>query len=476
MRTALPQSFGEGVWHSWLKHLQYVSLKDNILVLDAPTSFLCDWVNSHYLARLLYLAKQAIDPQIKRVDIQSRANASLGSSLGSSPNSFQGFSQGSTKGGSQGSARGSTSGSSQSSTKGFASPADTLKGGASFDTSDVSSLNPKYTFDNFVVGKPNELAFAAARRVAEADGTPPFNPLFLYGGVGLGKTHLMHAVAWEVTKRNPKANILYISAEKFMYQFIRSIRFRDTFAFKEKYRSVDLLMVDDVQFIANRDVTREEFFHTFNDLADKKRQIIISADKSPEDLCEMEERMRSRLSGGMVTDVHPATYELRMSILANKATDIGLTMPQAVSDFIARKITSNIRVLEGALHKIAAHSQMVDRPLKLEDAAFALKDLIRSHTKKVTIPIIKKRVAERFGISTHDLTSSRRHKQIVLPRQVAMYLAKCLTPASLPDIGKNFGNRDHTTVMHAVAKIENMKVSDPAFEEDVELLKQELAT
>jgi chromosomal replication initiator protein len=339
-------------------------------------------------------------------------------------------------------------------------------------------LDTRLTFDNFVVGKPNELAHAAARRVAEACAAPahsvPFNPLFLYGGVGLGKTHLMHAIAWHVRMHAPARKVIYLSAEKFMYQFIRALRFRSTMDFKEQFRSVDLLMIDDVQFISGKESTQEEFFHTFNALVDQNRQIVISADKSPSDLEGLEERMRSRLGWGLVADIHPTTYELRLGILQSKAEQLGLDLPQKIMEFLAHKITSNVRELEGALNRIGAHTQLVRRDLTLETAQELLQDLLRASERRVTIDEIQKKVAEHFNIKMAEMTSSRRARIVARPRQVAMYLAKQLTSRSLPEIGRKFGGRDHTTVMHAVRKIEELTRSDRALAEDVELLHRML--
>jgi chromosomal replication initiator protein len=340
-------------------------------------------------------------------------------------------------------------------------------------------LDPRLTFENFVVGKPNELAHAAARRVAEACAGPahsvPFNPLFLYGGVGLGKTHLMHAIAWHVRTQAPARKVIYLSAEKFMYQFIRALRFRSTMDFKEQFRSVDLLMIDDVQFISGKDSTQEEFFHTFNALVDQNRQIVISADKSPSDLEGLEERMRSRLGWGLVADIHPTTYELRLGILESKAEQLGLNLPQKIMEFLAHKIVSNVRELEGALNRIGAHTQLVRRDLTLETAQELLQDLLRANERRVTIDEIQKKVAEHFNIKMAEMTSARRARVVARPRQVAMYLAKQLTSRSLPEIGRKFGGRDHTTVMHAVRKIEELTRSDRALAEDVELLHRMLA-
>ena len=334
-------------------------------------------------------------------------------------------------------------------------------------------LDPRFTFENFVVGKPNELAFAAARRCAEAE-TAPYNPLFLYSGVGLGKTHLMHAIAWHIRQTRPEKRAVYLSAEKFMYQFIRALRFRDTVAFKEQFRSVDVLMIDDVQFIAGKDSTQEEFFHTFNALVDQNRQIVISADKSPNDLEGMEERMKSRLGWGLVADIHPTTYELRYGILQAKADELKIDIPPKILEFLAHKITSNVRELEGALNRIVAYANLVGRSITLETTQDVLHDVLRANDRKVTIEEIQKRVAEHFNIRLSEMYSSRRARAVARPRQIAMYLAKQLTVRSLPEIGRKFGGRDHTTVMHAVRKVEELKATDNGFSEDVELLRRML--
>jgi chromosomal replication initiator protein len=334
-------------------------------------------------------------------------------------------------------------------------------------------LDPRFTFENFVVGKSNELAYAAARRVAEAR-TVPFNPLFLYGGVGLGKTHLMHGIAWHIRTATPNRRVIYLSAEKFMYQFIRALRHKNTMAFKEQFRSVDVLMIDDVQFISGKDSTQEEFFHTFTALVDQNRQVIISADKSPSDLEGLEERMRSRLGWGQVADIHPTTYELRLGILQAKAEILKADIPSKVLEFLAHKITSNVRELEGALTRIVAHATLVGRAVTIETTQDVLHDLLRANDRRVTIEEIQKRVAEHFNIKISDMHSARRARAVARPRQVAMYLAKQLTSRSLPEIGRKFGGRDHTTVMHAVRKIEELRALDSSFSEDVDLLRRML--
>ena len=332
-----------------------------------------------------------------------------------------------------------------------------------------SDLDSRFTFSNFIVGKPNELAFAAARRVSEAKDVP-FNPLFLYGGVGLGKTHLMHAIAHEIKSRSPLRRVIYMSAEKFMYHFIKALRFKNTVAFKEQFRNVDVLMIDDVQFISGKDSTQEEFFHTFNALIDQNKQLIISADKSPQDLEGIEERMRSRLGWGLVADIHPLNYELRLGILQAKSEKLTTKISENILEFLAHKITTNVRELEGALNRLSAFSSLVGREINLDMVQDLLKDLLKSSQKKVNIEEIQKKVSQHFNIKMSDMSSARRSRTVARPRQVAMYLSKNLTSRSLPEIGRRFGNRDHTTVIHAVRKVEELRNKDAAFDEDVQLL------
>ena len=341
---------------------------------------------------------------------------------------------------------------------------------------DISApLDPQFTFDNFIVGKPNELAYAAAQRVAQSE-IVSFNPLFLYGGVGLGKTHLMHAVAWNIKKRNPKKNVVYLTAEKFMYQFIKALRFKNIMSFKEQFRSVDVLMIDDVQFIIGKDNTQEEFFHTFNTLIDKKRQIIISADKSPADLEGLEDRLKSRLGWGLVADIHPLTYELRLGIIQAKAEQKSMKLTKDVLEFLADKITNNVREMEGALNRLAVHASLQDSDITVDLVKDVLKDLLRTNSRKITIDEIQKKVVEHYNIKLSDMHSPRRSRSVARPRQVAMYLAKSITTRSLPEIGRKFGGRDHTTVIHAIKTIEEIMVNDPSLAEDIELLTRILQT
>ena len=281
----------------------------------------------------------------------------------------------------------------------------------------------------------------------------------------------MHAIAWEIHARQPHRKVMYISAEKFMYRFIRALRFKDMMSFKEQFRSVDVLMVDDVQFISGKDSTQEEFFHTFNALVDDGRQVILSADKSPTDLSGMEERLRSRLGWGMVADIHPADYELRLGILQARREQAAIDISDKVLEFLANRITSNIREIEGAFNRIVAHATLVGREITIESCREVLSDLLRANNRRVSVDEIQKKVAHHFNIKISDMFSARRSRQIARPRQIAMYLAKNLTSMSYPEIGKRFGNRDHTTIMHAVRKVEELMEQDAGLCDDVNLLK-----
>ena len=435
IRGRLRAEYGEAAYRSWLKPMTFVGVEGRRVRISVPTRFMRDWIESQYAERLVSLWTLEAS-SVEGVDVFVTGNEAEDDDALPA-----------------------------------ASPAALRETEAQNNIS--APLDPRFTFENFIVGKPNELAFAAARRCAEAE-TAPYNPLFLYSGVGLGKTHLMHAIAWHIRQTRPEKRAVYLSAEKFMYQFIRALRFRDTVAFKEQFRSVDVLMIDDVQFIAGKDSTQEEFFHTFNALVDQNRQIVISADKSPNDLEGMEERMKSRLGWGLVADIHPTTYELRYGILQAKADELKIDIPPKILEFLAHKITSNVRELEGALNRIVAYANLVGRPITLETTQDVLHDVLRANDRKVTIEEIQKRVAEHFNIRLSEMYSSRRARAVARPRQIAMYLAKQLTARSLPEIGRKFGGRDHTTVMHAVRKVEELKATDNGFSEDVELLRRML--
>ena len=442
VRRRLRSEYGEVAFENWLNRLDLANLSGDCLVLSAPSRFMRDWVAPRYGDRIRALWRLE-DPSVKNVDIVVRE--------AEAPN-FR--------------ASGPTD---------AVMPVNSIPAGRSVDEEVVDALlDPKLTFDNFVVGKPNEFAHAAARRVSESDDAS-FNPLFIYGGVGLGKTHLMQGIAWRLRQRQPQKQVMYLSAEKFMYRFVRALRFKNIMGFKELFRSVDVLMVDDVQFMDGKDATQEEFFHTFNALVEQGRKIVVSGDRSPSDLEGMEERMRSRLGCGLVAEVHSTSYELRLGILQAKAEELlEASVPDKVLEFLAHKITANVRELEGALNRVVAHATLVGRPISLETAQEVLHDLLRAHERRVTIEDIQKRVSDYYNIRVAEMSSARRAQMVARPRQVAMYLAKQLTSRSLPEIGRKFGNRDHTTVMHAIKKVEQLSHSDPSFGEDVELLRRML--
>ena len=433
--SRMRQDIGEAAWRNWIKPLRVSRLQDGTLTLEAGSSLARERVTSQYADRLRVISAAEYG-SVKKVEVRV------------APRSAPRMSQ------------------QKPAAKPAAKPAGEALG---------AGLDPRYTFANFVVGKPNELAFAVARRTAES-AMVAFNPLFLYGGVGLGKTHLMHAIAWHIREQDPSRNVVYLSAEKFMYRFVQALRFRDTMSFKEQFRSVDVLMIDDVQFISGKDSTQEEFFHTFNALVEDGRQVIISADKSPTDLEGMEERLRSRLGWGMVADIHPADYELRLGILQAKAEQARIAVPDKVLEFLAHRISSNVRELEGALTRIAAHASLVGREISIDSAAELLSDLLRASSRQVSVDEIQKRVAAHYDVRVAEMFSARRARNIARPRQVAMYLAKTLTSLSYPEIGRQFGGRDHTTVMHAVRAIEGLISTDQGIAEDVSLLRSLLAS
>ncbi len=331
---------------------------------------------------------------------------------------------------------------------------------ARLDFDSVShQLNPRYTFESFVVGGSNQFAHAAAQAVAEQP-SKSYNPLFLYGGVGLGKTHLMQAIGHSLKKRNPALRLTYISAEKFTNEMIASIRFDRTSSFRDRFRSMDVLMVDDIQFIATRERTQEEFFHTFNALYDQQKQIVISSDCPPKEISAIEERLRSRFEWGLIADIQPPDLETKIAILQKKAESERVPLADDVAEYIARSIKSNIRELEGALIRFIAYSSLTGADGNLATAQQVLKNIIETQEKKVTIEQIQKRVGEHFGMRAQDLKVRSNSKVIAYPRQVAMFLVKQLTSASLPEIGRQFGGKHHTTVLHSINKIENLRRTD----------------
>ena len=432
----LKKSLDKDTFQNWIKPISFESQNDKTLILAVPTRFLRDWIIKNYAS------------VIKRVCLDQGSSINKLAIIVKEKN--------------------------ERIIPGTEAIYQDKEDDEDTYYDDISApLDPRCTFDNFIVGKPNELAYAAAQRVAESE-IVSFNPLFLYGGVGLGKTHLMHAVAWAIKKRSPKKNVVYLTAEKFMYQFIKALRFKNIMSFKEQFRSVDVLMIDDVQFIIGKDNTQEEFFHTFNTLVDKKRQIIISADKSPADLEGLEDRLKSRLGWGLPVVIDPPELETRAAVLLKKASLMGVDLPSDCAIYIAQRIRSNIRELEGALKRVSANSKFTNQPIDLALVKDALKDLFVISAKMVSIENIQKTVSEYYNIKLSDLLSKRRSRSITRPRQLAMALTKELTNHSLPEIGEAFNGRDHTTVLHACKKIAELRKEDPSQEEDYRNLNRAL--
>ncbi|MBL3584142.1 chromosomal replication initiator protein DnaA [Rhodovulum sulfidophilum] len=447
IRDDLEKSIGKNNFVTWIAPLEFRALEDGVARFGVPTSFVGDWVNRNFGDKIIeHLARSGVE--VDRLEFAVAAPKRVAPAAAAAPDAA-------------------------------AAPA-RRAAAEPRDEGDMpgAPLDARFTFDSFVTGKPNELAHAAARRVGEG-GPVAFNPLFLYGGVGLGKTHLMHAIAWDLLHRAPEKKVVYLSAEQFMYRFVQALRERDMMGFKSLFRSVDVLMVDDVQFIAGKDSTQEEFFHTFNALVDQNKQIVISADRAPGEIKDLEDRIRSRLQCGLVVDLHPTDYELRLGILQQKVELYrmqypGLVIADGVLEFLAYRITTNVRVLEGALTRLFAFASLVGKEITLDLAQDCLADILRASDRKVTIEEIQRKVSEHFNMRLSDMIGPKRHRTIARPRQIAMYLAKQLTQRSLPEIGRRFGGRDHTTVMHAVKRIEDLRSKDSQIDEDLELLRRML--
>jgi chromosomal replication initiator protein len=416
-------------YHTWFERIRPLGIREGVLELAVPTSFALDWIKRHY-APLIQEALGLLGAQVPRFELLVVPGAAQPVQV----DIFQAAPQ-----------------------------ADQGK----------SKLNPKYTFENFVVGPNNNLAHAAAVAVAESPGKA-YNPLFIYGGVGLGKTHLMHAVGHSVAKRFPNLKIEYVSTETFTNELINAIREDRMAEFRERYRSVDLLLVDDIQFIAGKERTQEEFFHTFNALFEAHKQIILSSDRPPKDILTLEARLRSRFEWGLITDIQPPDLETRIAILKMNAEQRGLRIGEDVLEYIARQVTSNIRELEGALMRVVAYASLNGVELTRQVAAKALSDIFAPREVEVDPQEIVRVVAEHFGLRPEDLVGGGRRKEVVLPRQMAMFLVRELTRASLPEIGQLFGGRDHTTVLYAIQKVQELSESDREVQAILRALKEKV--
>jgi chromosomal replication initiator protein len=444
LQRKLLGTVGKNNYANWIEPLEFSDISEGVATFHVPTNFLGNYVAQNFGDLILHQLTES-GQVVRRVNFRVAANSAQRPAVESVPAPLT-------------------------------EPAPVAA--LSTDQLPGAPLDRRFTFDSFVVGKPNELAHAAARRVAEG-GPVTFNPLFLYGGVGLGKTHLMHAIAWELQTKRPDLNVVYLSAEQFMYRFVQALRDRKMMDFKQIFRAVDVLMVDDVQFIAGKDSTQEEFFHTFNALVDGNKQIIISADRAPGEIKDLEDRIKSRLQCGLVVDLHPTDYELRLGILQSKVDAYrlqypGLEISNQVLEFLAHRISTNVRVLEGALTRLYAFASLVGREITMELTQDCLADVLRASERKITIEEIQRRVSEHYNIRLSDMIGPKRVRSYARPRQVAMYLCKQLTSRSLPEIGRRFGGRDHTTIMHGVRRIEELRVQDGQIAEDIEMLRRTL--
>lgn len=442
VKTRLRDEIGDTAFRTWLQPVEAVSYRGGTLEIAAPTRFIRDWVRTHYADRIRAIFAQQYNG-CSRVECTVDATAAAPAPARASAQPY--------------------------------TPVVTANENTDMPVEDMSStLDARFTFDNFIVGPTNELAHAAALRLAKGENVN-FNPLFLQGGVGLGKTHLMQAIAHMVRDTQPQKRVIYMSAEKFMYQFVRALRARETMAFKEQFRAVDILMIDDIQFICGKESTQEEFFHTFNALIDQGKHVVLSADKAPGDLDGLDERLRSRLGMGLVAGIHMGDHDLRLKMLQSKCALMKRDLPADVLDFLAQKITTNMRELEGALNRLIAHAELINRPVTLESAEDLLQDLLRASERRVTIEDIQRRVAEHYNLRIADILSPRRARPVARPRQIAMYLSKALTQHSLPEIGRKFGGRDHTTIIHGVRKVEELMERDANLAADVDSLRRLIA-
>ena len=456
VKGRLRAELGEDVFASWFRGIEVEQVDGEVVHLTVATRFLRNWLRSHYYDFVLRLAR-AEWPKVERVEFRVR-QPHFGTEAPKEPPH----------------PRRSPEPPAMAEAAPLPMPLRTGYGGF-----EGSPLDPRLSFTSFMVGISNRLAYAAAQEVAGAFSAPQplFNPLFVHGNVGLGKTHLLHAIAWDVKQRKPEAQVLYLTAERFMSGFVQALRARDALAFKEKLRRIDILLIDDMEFLQGPTI-QQEFCHTLNSLIDGGRQVVVAADRAPTQLDKLDMRMRSRLGGGLVAEIGAMDYDLRHKILEKRATEAcsetrGLSISDSVIAFLSERLTESGRELEGAVHRLRASFQLTDQPVTLETAEQIVRDLMRgAEPRRVRIDDILRTVSKHHGVNRGDLLSGRRNRSIVRPRQIGMYLAKLLTSRSLPEIGRRFGNRDHTTVLHAIRKIEQLMNDDNQLREEIELLKR----
>jgi len=440
-QTLTPQHFS-----TWIKPIQFLNLKDGVVFLEVPNRFISDWIKDHYIPIIKKIISEIISDPVQ-ID------------LGITSRKIQ----------------------RPSSIKADEDPVECLPEKIPEKISQNSrarnnsfNLNVRYTFDEFVLGSSNQFACAAAMAVANNPATT-YNPLFIYGGVGLGKTHLVNAIGNAILKNNPEMKVCYYTSEKFMNELINSLRYAKMDEFRNKFRSMDVLLIDDVQFIAGKERTQEEFFHTFNALYDSHKQIVVTSDKFPKEIPGLEERLRSRFEWGLIADIQAPDMETKQAILKMKAEQNGIDLPEDVVFFLANSISSNVRELEGYLVRIGAYASLTATPVSLDMAQDVLKDILIEKKRELTVEEIQKMVATHFSIKISDIKSSKRMKALVLPRQIAMYLSRQLTSHSYPEIGERFGGKDHSTIIHAIKKIEKIMEEDFQVRSTINSLKKDLS-
>jgi chromosomal replication initiator protein len=455
IKIRLRGELGEDVYASWFRGVEVEQVDDGVIHLTVATRFLRNWLRTHYYESVLRQARTEW-PTAERVEFTVR-QPHFSIDLPKEPSPERRMPTLAV-----------------SDLTPLPMPLRTGYGGF-----EGSPLDPRLSFGSFVVGPSNKLAHAAAQQVAGAFSSAqlPFNPLFLHGNVGLGKTHLLHAISWEIKQQKPEAEVLYLTAERFMSGFVQALRARDALAFKEKLRNIDILLIDDMEFLQGPTI-QQEFCHTLNSLIDGGRQVVVAADRAPTHLDKLDKRMQSRLGGGLVAQIKAMDYDLRHQILERRAEEActdtkGLEVSETVLAFLAERLTESGRELEGAVHRLRASYQLTDEPVTIAVAEQIVRDLMRgTEPRRVRIDDILRTVSKHYGVNRGDLLSGRRNRSIVRPRQIGMYLAKLLTSRSLPEIGRRFGNRDHTTVLHAIRKVEQLMSDDNQLREEIELLKR----
>ena len=441
IQSEMKNKLGSDIYESWLKKIEFVDEINNYILLSVPTRFIRDWITSRYLDQILQIVRN-YKKEIHRIEFKIVEKNIINDEV------------------------------------------DEIKSKPINDENvsfikdsylQYNRIDPNKRFDNFITGSSNKLAYEASLKVSES--IAHYNPLYIYGGVGMGKTHLLNAIGLELKKNN---KVMFISAERFMYQFVKSIKSNDMVKFKEYFRNTDILLIDDIQFMNGKEAMQEEFFHTFNALLDKGSQIIVSADRSPNKLSRIQERIKSRFSGGLVVDIQKPDYQLRKEIVAKKTEEMTSLysdqkkISQDIQDFISNEITGSIRELVGAVNRLVSFSRIYNKMPNLSETKVVLKDLLNISENKVTIDLIQTIVCKFFKISKNEMLSARRSRYLVRPRQVAIYLTKILTSKSLPEIGREFSNRDHTTIIHSVKTVEKLKENDPEMVENINKLKNQI--